>query len=231
MKTLAITLTMLCLCVYMATAQDTLLLKNGDELHVKVEKIDEATITYSIPPVSVVYTKDKSDVFMVKFASGTKYVISGNERQMKREIEAAIRKKDATYDYERFKKGYTRRKISGITLLSIGGAFATTGITLICEGIRIDRKDYAYHQSQNQYPSSEWYPQRGMWMSVGGIILTVASFPPLLIGTINISLMPKYKRKVNEAKQQLSFAPVTQPLQPVGNIGGSYTGMAMRINF
>lgn len=232
-KTLMITLTTLCLCVYTATAQDTLLLLNGDDLYVKVEKIDGATISYTIPPDTTLFTLNKEEVFMVKFANGTRYTIyTPQPKQVSREkVKEALTKKLALGDYERYKKGYQRRKVSGIVLLSIGGAFATTGITLICEGIRIDRRDYANLQNQYNHYQSTYYSPRGMWMSVGGGVLTGASFPFLLIGTINISLMPKYKRKMNEARQQLSFAPVTQPLQPVGNIGGSYTGMAMRISF
>lgn len=224
---------MLCLCVASCLAQDTLLLKSGDELYVKIEKIDGAYITYTMPPASTVYTKNKNDVFMVKFTTGTKYVIGSTAKAepSKLEIEKAIQQKLAANNYERYKKGYERRKVSGIVLLSIGGAMATTGITLICEGIRIDRRDYANLQNQHNHYQSTYYSPKGMWMTVGGSILTGVSFAPLLVGTIQMSLTPKYKRKMNEAKQQLSFAPVTQPLQPVGNIGGSYTGMAMRINF
>lgn len=231
MKTLLLSLLALILSVMHVNAQDVIVLKQGDELNVKIEKIDASAINYYNPSDTVLRTMQKSEVFMIKFSNGTKYVMESAPAPTtisKRELEELARKKLATGDYEKYKKAYNRRKVSGIVLLSVGGAFATTGITLICEGIRIDRKDYAYQQSKPIHYQSGYYSPRGMWMTVGGIILTVASFPPLLIGTIQMSLTPKYKRKMNEAKQQLGFYPSAEP----GNaIYGTQTGLAMRLSF
>lgn len=234
MKPLTLSLLALVLtCMYVtAAAQDTLLLKTGDELYVKIEKIDAAAIIYHKQSTdTALYTLQKSEVFMIKLSNGTKYVMETTPPPAtvsKSELEGLASKKLGTSDYEKYKKAYNRRKVSGIVLLSVGGAFAATGVTLIGEGIRIDRKDYAYQQSKPNHYQSDYYSPRGMWMTVGGIILTVASFPPLLIGTIQVSLTPKYKRKMNKAKQELSLHP---DLQPGTAIYGPQSGLSMRLTF
>lgn len=217
-------------CVYV-NAQDVIVLKQGDEINVRIEKIDTSTISYYNQADTALHTMQKSEVFMIKLSNGTKYVMETTPPPAtisKSELEELARKKMATGDYEKYKKAYNRRKVSGIVLLSVGGAFAATGVTLIGEGIRIDRKDYAYQQSKPNHYQSDYYSPRGMWMTVGGIILTVASFPPLLIGTIQMSLTPKYKRKMNEAKANMSFIP---SVEPGTALYGPQTGLAMRLTF
>lgn len=113
MKTLMITLTTLCLCVYTATAQDTLLLLNGDDLYVKVEKIDGATISYTIPPDTTLFTLNKEEVFMVKFANGTRYTLTKTQtkEESKRQLEDAAKKKQALESYEKYNGIYNRKKL------------------------------------------------------------------------------------------------------------------------
>lgn len=219
MKTLLLTIAGLCLYIGTLSAQDTLLLKTGDELYVKVEKIDAATITYTLPPDSTIKTINKADVFMLKFANGLKYVMGSEAGKeiTKQDIDKAVQQKLSITEYAKYTRTYERRKRTGVALMATGGTLVTLGGILLAVYIPASKVNTPYNSSY-----------LGI---IGGSYAMGASFPLLLSGTIVVAKLPKYKRKMDEAKQQLSFAPVTQPLQPIGNMGGNYTGLAMRINF
>ena len=220
MKTLALTMAMLCMGIYIAAAQDTLLLMNGEDLYAKVENIDGGTISYTIPPDATVFTLNKDEVYMIKYADGTRQTIGKTQTKEEsiRAEEERDRKVQAKSDYERYRDIYLRKRKIGITQLSMGGGVAAAGIALLVVGLHMDN-------------TSAYGSEFGTNLSLAGSIIIPASAPFLIFGTIQLCLMPKYKRKMKQAKQQLSFAPVTQPLPPVGNIGGSYSGVAMRFNF
>lgn len=215
-KTLMITLTTLCLCVYTATAQDTLLLLNGDDLYVKVEKIDGATISYTIPPDTTLFTLNKEEVFMVKFANGTRYTLTKTQtkEESKRQLEDAAKKKQALESYEKYNGIYNRKKTTGIVLVSIGSAVAATGISLA-----------VYYRKEMDKPYSNTAQLLGM---MGGIVLSAASSPFLIIGIKNLADLPKYKRLANGASAALSLAP---SVTPANSVVGTQTGLAMRITF
>lgn len=63
---------------------------------------------------------------------------------------------------------------------------------------------------------------------MGGIVLSAASSPFLIIGIKNLADLPKYKRLANGASAALSLAP---SVTPANSVVGTQTGLAMRITF
>lgn len=68
------------LSVSAAYAQDNIILRNGDEIPAKVLEVGRQELKYkkSSNPDGPVYTAPLSDVFLVKYANGTKDVFGGN---------------------------------------------------------------------------------------------------------------------------------------------------------
>ena len=62
-------------------AQDTIILKNGDEIPAKVLEITQLELKYrkSINPEGPMYTSSLRDVLLIKYANGTKDVINAQE--------------------------------------------------------------------------------------------------------------------------------------------------------
>ncbi|OIN56641.1 hypothetical protein [Arsenicibacter rosenii] len=63
-----------------AYAQDNIILRNGDEIPAKVLEVGQQELKYkkSSNPDGPVYTAPLSDVFLIKYANGTKDVFGGN---------------------------------------------------------------------------------------------------------------------------------------------------------
>jgi len=61
-----------------ATAQDIVILKNGDEIKAKVESVSKTEITYyrQDAPEGPIYSVPASDVFMIKYQNGTKDIFN-----------------------------------------------------------------------------------------------------------------------------------------------------------
>ncbi len=76
-------LTLLCILNFvfiLASAQDVIVMKNGDEVKAKVTEIGTNEIKYKKfdNPDGPVYSATKSDVFMIKYENGTKDMISSS---------------------------------------------------------------------------------------------------------------------------------------------------------
>lgn len=66
------------LCAIVASAQDVIIFRNGNEVQAKVSEVGTSEIKYQRfdNPSGPVYTIHKKDVFMIKYENGTKDIIS-----------------------------------------------------------------------------------------------------------------------------------------------------------
>ena len=67
-----------CVCVVSAFAQDVITLKNGDEIQALVQEIGESDVKYKKfdNPNGPNYTLKKSEIFMIRYANGSKDVFN-----------------------------------------------------------------------------------------------------------------------------------------------------------
>lgn len=70
-------------------AQDVIIHKNGDELKVKVLEVKQDVITFKnwSNLEGPTYTKDKSDIFMIKYSNGSKEVIESNSNSSVKKVD------------------------------------------------------------------------------------------------------------------------------------------------
>lgn len=75
------TIVLLTVLAFSATAQDTIFFRNGDELRVKVTEVSDYQIKYKLwsNQNGPVYTKNVSDIFMVKYEGGHKDVFNQSQ--------------------------------------------------------------------------------------------------------------------------------------------------------
>jgi hypothetical protein len=76
-------LTLLTFISQVSYGQDIIIQKNGEEIEVKVLEVKQDEITYKnwLNLEGPTYTKDKSDIFMIKYANGSKDVFESNSNQ------------------------------------------------------------------------------------------------------------------------------------------------------
>lgn len=234
MKPLKLSLLALILCcVYInAAAQDTLLLKTGAELYVKIEKLDAVTVSYHKLNIdTALYILQKSEVFMIKFANGTKYIVEAASL-LEASAPSALNEKKLAEEYNNYRYLYESRKVKGIALLSIGGTFLVTGLPLLITG--------SLKQRQANIDANIKYQQTGLTpavdhlavrMIVPGAVFTAVSIPLSIVGATYLGSMPRYKGMMNDSKALLSIGPNIQPIIPAGNIYGTQAGIAMLLTF
>ncbi|NDK57626.1 hypothetical protein [Pontibacter fetidus] len=89
-----------CLLAQMATAQDVIVKINGDELKARIQEITTSDILYLSADTTdtLNYKLAKAEVFMIRFANGTKEVFTEN---LPPETTAKATIADPTYMYEK----------------------------------------------------------------------------------------------------------------------------------
>jgi len=123
------TLLMICIAIVMITttkAQDTIILKNGDEIAAKVMEVNLSDIKYkkSDNPDGPSYTIQKSEVFMIKYKNGSKDVINDASIENKAVPEAAP---SPAYSGDMFEKGKADSRLYYNGYKGAGtGTFVTT---------------------------------------------------------------------------------------------------------
>lgn len=219
---------LLLMCGLATQAQDVITFNNGDEVKATITEVNDLKIKYKLFNSSdtTIQTAKTSSIFMIKYANGTKQVFGNTLPAYSKEIDkladAEIAKLKAQTDYARYSKIYKYKKTVAIVLTSIGAPVLAVGIPVCVVGAVNERREskaygYVSQRSNNMY-------------NIGGL-MTVSGFALTLTGSIHFGLATKYKKKRDAAASQLSLYPTTQSIQPVGNIGSSYSGIAMRINF
>lgn len=75
------TIVLLTVLAFSATAQDTIIFRNGDEQRVKVTEVSNVQIKYKLwnNQNGPVYTKNTRDIFMIKYEGGNKEVFSQSQ--------------------------------------------------------------------------------------------------------------------------------------------------------
>lgn len=213
---------LLLLCSLASQAQDIITFTNGDEVRATVVEVNDLNLSYKLFAAtdSTIHTTKVSSVFMIRYASGTKQVF-GNmppsyTEQVDKLADKELAKLKAQTDYAKYSRIYQKKKWMGISFTATGGALLLVGVPLAIAG---DLRD------------GDRLNGAGNGMMEAGVLCTVAGAAFTIIGAINLGVMPKYKKKRDAAASQLSLYPTTQSIQPVGKIGSSYSGIAMRITF
>lgn len=194
-----------------ASAQDTLVMRNGDQLLVKIEVIDVSEISYRKfdnlnGPLHIVA---KADVFMVKYQNGTHDVFSSAEAPLATpptttthppRDDRHVRDNRDTRDnhrryrnYEQLHKMAASRTVAGAVITSVGVVFLASGITLTATEMQA-----AMNRSRNS----------SMERAIAGTLLTIAGIPCSIIGPILLGRGAKYRRQAQEMGPALGFSPV-----------------------
>lgn len=237
---LAVTALLFTCCSY---AQDVMIYRNGDEMNVKITEVGLETVKYkrSDNPDGPAYEVRKNEVFMIKYANGVKDVFKHDAPSPPPSISSPTssfgfdKYKPITNDYDKYMRIYNRRKLKGTICTSIGVPFVVLGVSLLAGGIVANERFNTYY-SYN-YNTSTYYNQGGYSGDHGGgaiaagSIFLAAGIPLSIVGAVQLGTSNKYLRKALEARPTLSFAPSVEPIKPVGNIGGSQMGLAMRLSF
>lgn len=100
-------------------SQDNIILKTGDEIKGSVIKVGTSEIEYKKDSLSPIYAIKKADVFMIKYANGTKDVLTNLATIETKKVNAV----DLKLKYERHKR-------AGIGLLATGGVCIVAGSIL-----------------------------------------------------------------------------------------------------
>lgn len=238
MKTICKTLLAIAFLIitYTANAQDVMIFRNGDEVNVKVSEVGVDFIKYkrSDNPEGPSYEARKNDVFMVKYANGAKDVFNNPTPPPSSTIGNTApsnldKFKPIQSDYDKYMRTYQRRHLSGTICTSIGVPFVVLGLSLVAGGMVANERYNNYQQYNNSYYN--YYGDGGTGSLIAGSIFLGAGVPLSIIGAVQLGTSNKYLRKALESRPTLSFAPNMEPIKPVGNIGGSQMGFAMRLAF
>lgn len=221
-------------------AQDVMIYRNGDELNVKVTEVGIDNIKYkrSDNPDGPAYEVRKNDLFMVKYANGTKDVFKATAPSPATNLATQPlptgydKYKPIQNDYDKYMGMYKRRMLRGTICTSIGVPFVVLGVSLVAGGASANNRYYAnYNYNTGTYNYPNTYGDRGIGAITAGSIILAAGIPLTIVGAVQLGTSNKYLRKALEARPTLSFAPSVEPIKPVGNIGGSQMGLAMRLSF
>lgn len=222
-------------------AQDVMILRNGDEVNVKVTEVGVELVKYKRTdnPDGPAYEQRKSEVFMIKYANGAKDVFTTNTSTSVSSTTmgntappSGIDKyKPIQSDYEKYMRMYNRRKVSGTICTSIGVPFVVLGVSLLAGGISANELYYARNYNNSYYTNYNYYGDHGTGAITAGSIFLAAGIPLTIVGAVKLGTSNKYLRKALEARPTLSFAPSVEPIKPVGNFGGSAMGLAMHVTF
>jgi hypothetical protein len=200
-----------------AFAQDTLVMRNGDEILAKVEEVGVYEIKYHKADnlTGPVYVALRANVFMIKYANGTHEVFSSaeapaetdlpvpqpreNERRDPRAERERRERQDRgrlrpSYDYVRLNEMGSKRIVAGAVITTLGGAFLISGITLTATEMR-----NSFSNNPNRTN-----PER----LIAGTFLTIAGIPCTIIGPILLGKGFRYRRMAAEQGPSLSFSPV-----------------------
>lgn len=219
---------LLLLCTLAVKAQDVITFSNGEEVAATITEVNDLKVKYKLfnNIDTTIRIAKTSSVFMIKYANGTKQVfgnpLSTTSQDANKLADEEIARMQAKANYDKYNKAYKYKRTVAIVLTSIGAPVLATGIPLLAVGYVNERKE----SMTNGFPTR----RSSTMYEVGGLI-SVAGFTLTLTGGIHFALMAKYKKKRDDLAAQLSLYPTTQTIQPVGNIGGSYSGLAVRITF
>lgn len=113
------------LCVVSANAQDVLTKHNGEDLNVIIKEIDGKNVKYVLfsEPNGVVYTISKSEVLIIRYASGRNEIFNSRgthynhnaayRRNMDYDIYEGMSYKDLKHIYDY--RYYNQSRVSGVT--------------------------------------------------------------------------------------------------------------------
>lgn len=219
-------------------AQDVMILRNGDEMNVKVTEVSLTEVKYKRGdvPEGPVYTVLKNDVFMIKYPNGVKEVFNNTATKPitigNTPPPSDLDKyKPIQSDYDKYMRMYNRRKVSGTICTSIGVPFVVLGVSLLAGGISANELYYARNYNNNYYSTYNYYGDHGTGAITAGSIFLAAGIPLTIIGAVKLGTSNKYLRKALEARPTLSFVPSVEPIKPAGNVYGSTMGLAMHVTF
>ena len=215
--------------VPMLFAQDIITLKNGDDIQAVVQEIDEVDIKYKKYENldGPIYILKKTNVFMIRYANGSKDVFSdvapplrqeenqhpinnqsdrsGNyesfiiSRSNDNEMAAFLKENDAVL-YDQFQRGITFQK-KGKDFVKAGLIVTGTGMALFFVGL-----DQYYRNKNNDLSIFMIYP--GIVISIVGPCVILTSIPFYATGgSLKKSAVDSYERKhyMNRSSHQPSL--------------------------
>jgi hypothetical protein len=204
-------------------AQDLIILRNGSDISCLVWRMDTTRVFYKQRDSleNIVRSIPREEIFMIKYADGSRYVINDpSAAEIRKQVEAGVQEKQLRVDFEKCMALYEKRKHKGIICTSLGGGllFACTVTTIVTGSITSNETKQDYNQAADIF-------------LVAGTIGFVASIPITIVGVCNLGTKNKYKRKADKIKSSLKFAAYNSPKAPVNNVFGNQAGIAMMLNF
>jgi hypothetical protein len=132
-------------------AQDVITLKNGQEIQALVQKISEVDVEYKKfeNPNGPNYLLRKSEIFMIKYANGSRDVFTvfkadanrqNNFLSMSDEQKALFLRDNHPELYQRFLEGLLRSK-RGKNCIGVGSVFSIAGAIGMIKGVRDNNTD------------------------------------------------------------------------------------------
>lgn len=199
-----IALLLLTILAFSTSAQDNIVLKNGEEIKAKVQEIGLSEIKYkkSDNPNGPLYTTSKSEVLMIKYENGSKDVFgSAAGTDNTQGYSQCPAKNTPQSDYERYRKLAKRRTIAGGIMTGLGIHSLLGGAVLVGAGIG---------------QSYDYSGPGGGGMNFGGPVLVGAGLASAALGTaltivgaINLAKGTKYKKMAKAAQQPtMGFTPI-----------------------
>lgn len=196
---------LLTIFAFSASAQDNIVLRNGEEIKAKVQEVGTTEIKYKKAdnPNGPLYTTSKSEVLMIKYENGSKDVFSSSGAGTDNLQGYSPQSKGAALsDYERYRKLAKRRTIAGGIMTGLGVHSLIGGVVLIGAGLN---SSYDYSG-----------PGGGGSMNMGGPMLAGAGLASAALGTaltivgaINLAKGTKYKKMARAAQQPtMGFTPI-----------------------
>lgn len=137
-----------------ANAQDFIILKNGEEIKSIVKEIDLDVVRYQKfdNQTGPVYVIKKSEVFLVKYANGTKDVINAQSEAPKTQpVESVVKKKEEVSPRPKLNKDYLidrdyrKNQGSGAALVSVGSILLMGSVPMIAMGSVFITSYETYH--------------------------------------------------------------------------------------
>jgi hypothetical protein len=200
-------------------AQDLLIMRNGDDLKVKVLEITPTEIKYKKfeSPEGVLYVIRKSDAFMVKYENGTKDVFnryeSENRPMTNFDKKDPYKKESPLKDYNFYNHKARRGIVTGAVLTGVGvpTLLLGTGISLMSAG--------NVFGNNNSNGGDMGFAGGGI---VAGVLLTAGGLAMSILGPINLARGIHYRKLARQKKPELSLLPICSP---------SMTSFSSNVNF
>ena len=217
-------LSLLCLISFAVTllAQDNIIMRNGKEIKGKVEEVtlDEIKYRKADNLTGPVYTVLKSDVFMVKYANGTKENFSSSENPVpspegkehfKKENERVERRERNPREVRERRERPSRREVDPdhqATKNIVGGAVMLgLGIPALAGGVTLTSLAVIDLTSNNANTAFTTFFDGPILAT--GIILSAAGVVLNVVGAIKLSKGLKYRH--SHGGPSFGFTPIHNP--------------------